>query len=158
MFQQKLRLRTKDVRFLTRKGNRWYGKYFSFHSFPQYPNIPHNQISCHISIKYDKRAVHRNNLKKIILNYIQEYVLTTKKRNNTYYKIFIGLNKQNIENFKEYLKSLDETQQRMTVREMLDQHLREREKKLLLYRSRNYNDKKHNPKKHDHKKYNHKRK
>lgn len=93
MFQQRFRLKTKDVRFLTRKGMRWYGRYFSFHAFPQYPNIPHNQISCHISIKYDKRAVHRNNLKKSILNYIQENNYIAKQRktvnNAKYYKVFI---------------------------------------------------------------------
>ncbi len=144
MFQKKFRLKGKDVRFLTRKWIRYYGKYFSFHSFPQYPNILHNQISCHISIKYDKRAVHRNRLKRIILQYMQKNNIATKKFltwwnalismynqwKNGYYKIFIGLNKQNIEIFKEKIKKLDKKMQKRTIEQLLTEHFAERMARL----------------------------
>ncbi len=157
MFQKKLRLKTKEVRFLTRKGIRYYGRYFSFHSFPQYPNILHNQISCHISIKYDKRAVHRNKLKKIIINYIQEEDITTKQRTvwwtwkTGYYKIFIGLNKQNIEHFKTKIKDLNKKEQRKTIQQFLAQHFVEREHKLLSFQSKTAHDK-HSKNPHSYKK------
>ncbi len=139
MLQKKFRLGTKDVRFLTRKGVRYYGKYFSFHSFFQYPSILHNQISCHISIKYDKRAVYRNAIKRMILAYIQDMEFVTKQRNGRYYKLFIGLNKHHIEHFKAKMQQLSHREQKMFVFQALQQHLREREKKLLYQQTKYHN-------------------
>lgn len=138
MLKKQLRLKTKDVKFLTRKGGRYYGTYFSLHSFLQYPNIPHNQISCHISIKYDKRAVHRNTLKKIILQYIQDNKLIHKKRNNKHYKIFIGLNKKTIPKFKQILEEKDKKDTRKTIHRELELLFKYREYRLLSPSSRRY--------------------
>lgn len=93
------------MKFLTRKGMKCYTDFFSFHIFPQYPNIPHNQISCHISIKWSKRAVKRVALKRLVIWYVQKNNLINKKIEEKHYKIFIWLNKNSIEKLKEKMDS-----------------------------------------------------
>lgn len=107
MLSTKFRLKTKDVKFLVKKGKIIFSKYFWMTYFLQYPNLDYNQISVNIWLKYSKRAVNRNKLKRQIITQIQNHNLTQQKINWKYFKIFIYLNKKNIEETK---KQIDNTQ------------------------------------------------
>lgn len=90
------RLKTKDINYIIKKRLVIFTKNFSFFYVPQYPNKSYNQLSCNITLKIDKRSSQRNILKRAIVQYIQQHNLPNIAINNTYYKIFIHINKQNI--------------------------------------------------------------
>jgi len=71
MFARKLRLKTKEVMFLTKKKQYFGSGLFGFFYFQQYPNLKYNQISFHVSIKYNKHSTARNIIKRAIITRIQ---------------------------------------------------------------------------------------
>lgn len=94
MFPKYQRLNTKDVLFLTKKKIYFSYWFFGFFYIQQYPNRKYNQISFHVSIKYNKNATERNIIKRSIIKQAETLVnqwLITKDR-----KIFITLNKNKI--------------------------------------------------------------
>lgn len=101
------RLKYKDIWFLVRKRKYFPSKFFWFFYFEQYPNLKYNQISCHIPLKFSKKAVYRNMLKRLIIAEIIKNNLTdTRFMDNKYYKVYIMLNKKKLEILKEKFNSL----------------------------------------------------
>jgi len=94
MFPKYKRLNTKDVLFLTKKKNYFSNWFFWFFYIQQYPNRKYNQISFHVSIKYNKHATARNILKRSVIKQaeklVQQWILAKDQ------KIFITLNKNKI--------------------------------------------------------------
>jgi ribonuclease P protein component len=94
MFPKYKRLKTKDVLFLTKKRKYFSNWFFGFFYIQQYPNRQYNQISFHVSIKYNKHATERNLIKRAVIKQAEILVkqwLFTKEQ-----KIFITLNKNKI--------------------------------------------------------------
>lgn len=110
MLKKKHRLTWKDINFIFKKQNIIYWKDFSFIYFEQYKNRNYNQYSIQLSTKLSKHAVKRNNIKRIILNYIRLnwYVERTFRWN--YYKIFIIFNKKSLDNFKLLLENSNKSE------------------------------------------------
>jgi ribonuclease P protein component len=94
MFSKQKRLKTKDVLFLTKKRIYFGSDFFWFFYVAQYPNIKHNQCSFHVSIKYNKNAVHRNAIKRAVIQEAER--VFNKNTFQSYYKVFITLNKNKI--------------------------------------------------------------
>ncbi len=105
MLKHKFRLRTKDVRYLTKKKQYCTKWIFGFWRIKQYPNREYNQASCHIWVKLSKNATTRNKIRRIIMNYIRDKDITHNKINWDYYKIFINLNKNTIPQLVQYIES-----------------------------------------------------
>jgi len=76
LIKHKFRLRTKDVRYLTKKRQYCIKGIFGFRWIKQYPNREFNQISCHIGVKLSKNATIRNQLRRVIMNYIRDKDIT----------------------------------------------------------------------------------
>lgn len=110
MIKSKFRLRTKDVRYLTKKRQYYVKWLFWFRRIPQYPNRQFNQISCHIWVKLSKNATTRNSLRRRIMNIIRDESLSTKYINWQYYKIFVNLNKNSIPDFIKFLDQHTKTE------------------------------------------------
>lgn len=113
LIKHKFRLRTKDVRYLTKKRQYSTNWIFSFRWVKQYPNREFNQISCHIGIKLSKNATTRNQLRRVIMNYIRDNNLTTTPINWQFYKIFINLNKNNLPETVKYLEEHNKSEQNL---------------------------------------------
>ncbi|AHB40997.1 hypothetical protein P148_SR1C00001G0190 [candidate division SR1 bacterium RAAC1_SR1_1] len=94
MFPKYQRLNTKDVLFLTKKKTYFSYGFFGFFFINQYSNRNYNQISFHVSIKYDKNATARNVLKRAVIK--QAETLTKKGLLAKHQKIFITLNKNKL--------------------------------------------------------------
>lgn len=94
MFPKYQRLNTKDVLFLTKKKTYFSYWFFGFFFINQYSNRNYNQISFHVSIKYDKNATARNVLKRAVIK--QAETLTKKWLLAKHQKIFITLNKNKL--------------------------------------------------------------
>jgi len=107
MHPQKQRLTWKEVMFLTRKRNFIPAWQFGFFYFRQYQNNKFNQISSHITLKLDKRAVHRRKIKRIILQYLDSKDVIHKPINWKYRKIFIILNKNQLDQLQKLIISQD---------------------------------------------------
>lgn len=107
MIAKKYKLKTKDVLFLSRKMQFFSKWYFSFFYFKQYKNLNYNQFSAHISIKYNKKAVYRNILKRAVFEFIIIENLIKTPIKGEFYKIFVMLNKNRIEDLKKYFESFD---------------------------------------------------
>lgn len=94
MFPKYQRLNTKDVLFLTKKKTYFSYGFFGFFFINQYANRNHNQISFHVSIKYNKHSTARNILKRAVLkqaeSLIKQWLLAKHQ------KIFITLNKNKL--------------------------------------------------------------
>jgi RNase P protein component len=80
---------------------------FGIFYFTQYPNIPHHQISCHITLKLSKRSTQRNVFKRAVTSYIQTHKLYAQKINTRYYKLFIVLNKHKLEFYEQKIANMD---------------------------------------------------
>jgi len=107
MLVKKQRLKTKDVLFLTKKRQFYGNGLFGFFYIQQYPNLKYNQLSCHISIKYSKHSADRNLLKRAIMRRVQTNVTWEIPTGNTYYKIFILLNKNKLEQLQKDVANQD---------------------------------------------------
>jgi RNase P protein component len=90
------RLRSRDVRYLTKKRNYFVKGWFGFFYIPQYANKPFNQFSCHITIKLSKYATKRNLVKRLIMNLLRDTNAPHLPLGNQFYKVFIMLNKNEL--------------------------------------------------------------
>lgn len=107
MFKRRYRLRWKDVNFLVRRRQYFASGYFGFFYFDQYPNLKFNQISVNIPVKYNKRAVERVRLKRIINTYLLNNWYDKKPINWKFYKIFVFINKNSISELKSQMEKFD---------------------------------------------------
>lgn len=104
---QSRRLKYKDIWFLVRRRKYFPSKFFGFFYFEQYRNLQYNQISCHIPLKFCKKAVYRNVLKRLIIDEVRKNNFVEQKfMDEKYYKVYISLNKKNLEILKEKFDTL----------------------------------------------------
>ncbi|MDR2416284.1 MAG: ribonuclease P protein component [Candidatus Peribacteria bacterium] len=96
MLSHTFRLRSRDVRYLTRKRNYFVKGWFGFFYIPQYAKKPFNQFSCHITIKLSKHATKRNLIKRMIMNILRDTNAPHLPFGNQFYKVFIMLNKSQL--------------------------------------------------------------
>ncbi len=107
MLPKKQRLKTKDVLFLTKK-RQFFGSWlFGFFYITQYPNLKYHQISCHITIKYSKHSCDRNILKRAVILWIQTQTNIQNPYGTEYYKIFVMLNKNKLEQLQKDIANQD---------------------------------------------------
>lgn len=111
LIKHKFRLRTKDVRYLTKKRQYCTKGIFGFWWIKQYPNREFNQISCHIGVKLSKNATTRNQLRRVIMNYIRDNNITTTPINSEFYKIFVNLDKNKLPELVKYIESHNKSEQ-----------------------------------------------
>ena len=104
LIKHKFRLRTKDVRYLTKKRQYCTKGIFGFWRIKQYPNRQYNQISCHIGVKLSKNATTRNQLRRVIMNYIRDNNISNTPINWEFYKIFVNLDKNKLPEITKYLE------------------------------------------------------
>lgn len=104
LIKHKFRLRTKDVRYLTKKRQYCVKWIFGFRWIKQYPNRNFNQISCHIGVKLSKNATTRNHIRRIIMNYIRDKKIEFNPINWEFYKIFINLDKNKLTELTKYIQ------------------------------------------------------
>ena len=107
MLSKKQRLRTKDVLFLTKKRQFYGNGLFWFFYIQQYPNLKYHQISCHITIKYSKHSADRNLLKRAIMMSIQWDGKIKNPWWQYYYKVFIILNKNKLDQLQKDVANQD---------------------------------------------------
>ncbi len=115
MIKHKFRLRTKDVRYLTKKRQYWANWFFGFRRINQYKNRNFNQISCHIWVKLCKNATTRNRLRRVIISYIRDNDISITPINWQFYKIFINLNKNKIPELIKYIEQHNKHEQNMYI-------------------------------------------
>lgn len=108
MLAKQFRLRSKDVKFLTKKRNYISSGFFGFFYVKQYDNLRFNQFSFHVPLKYSKKAVHRNQIRRCLYNYYRIKWLSDKKIWNNYYKVFVVLQKNGIDEFKKQIEKKSE--------------------------------------------------
>lgn len=104
LIKHKFRLRTKDVRYLTKKRQYCVKWIFGFWWIKQYPNRNFNQISCHIGVKLSKNATTRNQLRRVIMNYIRDNNIELTPINWEFYKIFVNLDKNRLPELTKYIQ------------------------------------------------------
>ena len=107
MLAQKYRLQGKDVIFLSRKRQYFSAGLFGFFYRKQYPNNQFHQISLHITIKYSKKSTHRNILKRAIIEWIGQNNVVQKPIKGSFYKIFIVINKNKLEELSKKIANFD---------------------------------------------------
>lgn len=107
MLSTKNRLRTKDVMFIVNRRQYIPAGMFWFFYYTQYPNRKFNQISFHVSIKLSKSAVRRRIYKRSVMNYIRENKLQEQSIGWKYYKIFININKNRVEELSKLIETWD---------------------------------------------------
>jgi RNase P protein component len=107
MLKRRYRLRWKDVNFLVRRRQYFSYGFFWFFYFEQYPNLKFNQISVNIPVKYNKRAVERVRLKRIVNTYLSNNWYDKKVINGKFYKIFVFINKNSISELKSQMEKFD---------------------------------------------------
>ena len=107
MLARKFRLRTKDVKFLTKKRNYFCSGFFGFFYIKQYDNLKFNQFSFHVPLKYSKRAVQRNEIRRALYNYYSLNWLSIKNIWWCYYKVFVVLQKNKLDEFKKQIENLE---------------------------------------------------
>ena len=110
MLKRRNRLKWKDINFLLKKRQTFVTDYFLFFYFLQYPNLKFNQISVNIPVKYSKHAVDRVALKRQINTYLQKNWFEKKMINDSYYKVFVSINKKNIWVLKSQMEKFDKVQ------------------------------------------------
>lgn len=76
MLAKKLRVSGKEVRFLTKKRQLFSRGLFMIFFVDQYPNRHFHQISFHIPIAISKRAVHRHQIKRILISAFEQSLET----------------------------------------------------------------------------------
>lgn len=97
MLAHRYRLRSKEVRFLTKKRQYYSQGYFGFFYVQQYANRAYHQVSFHVSIKYSKHATKRNRLKRQVMRRIRDWENFKLPFAGTYRKVFVVLNKQQLD-------------------------------------------------------------
>lgn len=111
MIKHKFRLRTKDVRYLTKKRQYCVKWFFGFWRIKQYPNRQFNQISCHIWAKLSKNATTRNQLRRVIMNHIRDTNFASNSVNWQFYKIFVNLDKNKLPQLVEFIQNHNKSEQ-----------------------------------------------
>ena len=107
MLTKHSRLSGKEIQYILRRGGKIYGKLFVFRIIAQYKNISYPQRSVQIPIKLDKRATMRNMLKREAKRTFVE--LTGQQKTTPAYKVFIFVNKQGVESWKDVIATWDKT-------------------------------------------------
>ena len=131
MFQKtKYRLRSKDVRFLVRKRQIVFTPHFSILWFKQYLNLPFHQVSVNVWLAFNKSAVARHKLKRIILSELRSCLDNNTSINGKYYKLFFSLNKRNIEDWARYYVSWNKLSLKEYVKQVVHKSLAVLKKKL----------------------------
>ena len=110
LIKHKFRLRTKDVRYLTKKRQYCIKWIFGFRWVKQYPNKEFNQISCHIGVKLSKNATTRNQIRRYIMNYIRDNNIIQTKINWQFHKIFINLDKNKLPELIKYIEEVNKSE------------------------------------------------
>ena len=110
LIKHKFRLRTKDVRYLTKKRQYCVKWIFGFRWVKQYPNKEFNQISCHIGVKLSKNATTRNQIRRYIMNYIRDNNIIQTKINWQFHKIFINLDKNKLPELIKYIEEVNKSE------------------------------------------------
>lgn len=103
MLAKKYRLTWRDIQYMLRRGrkNRW--TYFGAMTVAQYPSKSYHQRSIQISVKVDKRAVMRNELKRIAREVFEELLAHHSVWKKTHLKRFIFINKKWIDEWAQKL-------------------------------------------------------
>ena len=96
MLAKKLRVLGKEVRFLTKKRQLFSQGLFMIFFVEQYPNRHFHQISFHIPLAISKRAVHRHQVKRILIAAFEQSVQKL-GAGPQFYKCFVSLNKHRLE-------------------------------------------------------------
>lgn len=117
MIKHKFRLRTKDVRYLTKKRQYCVKWIFGFRRIKQYPNRQFNQISCHIGVKLSKNATTRNQLRRVIMNYIRDNNIETTPIKWNFYKVFVNLDKNKLPELTKYIQEHNKFERNTYFRE-----------------------------------------
>jgi len=107
LLPKKHRLIGKEVIFLTRKRQYIRQGMFGFFYVKQYPNLAHNQISSHITIKLSKRAVVRHMFKRAVIQYIQDHMIIKIPINDAFYKIFVVFSKDALPELEKKIANFD---------------------------------------------------
>ncbi len=107
MLSKEFRLTWKDINFLVKKRQYVSAWSFSFFYFKQYHNLGYNQISVNVPLKFSKKAVFRHQIKRFVIDYVQKNNLDKLKINNSYYKIFIMINKASVSFLQKEIEKLD---------------------------------------------------
>jgi ribonuclease P protein component len=105
MLAHTLRLRSKDVRYLTKKRNYFVKGLFGFFYTKQYASQHFNQFSCHITIKLSKHATKRNIVKRRVMNILRDKQSPLVAIGQQFYKVFIMLNKNELAPLQTLLQS-----------------------------------------------------
>lgn len=105
LIKHRFRLRTKDVRYLTKKRCYTIKWIFGFWWVKQYPNKQFNQISCHIWVKLSKNATVRNQIRRVIMNYIRDNKIELSPINWEFYKMFVNLDKNKLSELTQYIQT-----------------------------------------------------
>lgn len=82
---------------MTRKRQYLVQGLFGLFYIKQYPGIKYNQFSFHVTIKLSKKAVVRHIIKRAIIQRIQEQDLVKKPINATFYKFFVVVSKNRVD-------------------------------------------------------------
>ena len=120
MIKHKFRLRTKDVRYLTKKRQYCVKWIFGFWWIKQYSNRNFNQISCHIWVKLSKNATTRNQIRRAIMNYIRDNNIENVSINGQFYKIFINLNKNELPQMLKIIENNPKSQRNKYFQQQFD--------------------------------------
>lgn len=127
MLKKRNRLLWKDINFLFKRQQIIPWNFFSFFYFLQYPNKDYNQFSYQIWLKFSKRTVHRNLIKRMVYKYVKDKDLIAKPFWWKYYKIFIITNKTT----NPMLKKLIETENKNIINDNINNFLDESFKNLI---------------------------
>ncbi len=130
MLAKKYKLTTKDINFLYKKQKFIAGKMFLFLVYPQYPNRLYNQFSINIPVKFSKKSTLRNKIKRILYDYLRKNKYFSYRFCWKFWKIFIFLNKKNIDNFEKIINK----KENKLLEEMFSKELKVLEKKICLHK------------------------
>ncbi len=98
MLPKHQKLTGKEINYMLKRGKRYYGEYLIFRVIPQYSSNKFSQRAFQISLKVEKRASMRNELKRICFSIIQEQGEWKK-----HIKVFASVNKKKAEELKELI-------------------------------------------------------
>lgn len=120
MLKKVYRLTWKDINFLVRKKHFIWTPIFSFLYFSQYDRKLYNQFSIQVPVKLTKKAVKRNQLKRIIFDNIKKRNLLSFPIWWKYYKIFVMVNKKTIPILQNTIESGDKNLINLEVEKYLN--------------------------------------
>ncbi|HMT00984.1 MAG TPA: ribonuclease P protein component [Candidatus Absconditabacterales bacterium] len=103
MLPKNLRLSAKDINYMTKKNQKWYGKFFGFFRIPQYVQKKFHQIGVQIPVLISKSSVNRNQVKRIVFHSLSVPSMQKHWGQGNYYKIFVIVNKKAIDELKKII-------------------------------------------------------